>query len=37
MGLLTILELESSKMEKEESKMKAKEALAGLKARSQGL
>ena len=33
-GLLTILELESKKMIKEENKMKAQEALAGLKARS---
>jgi len=34
MGLITIMELESKKIEKEENKMKAQEALAGLKARS---
>ena len=33
-GLITIMELESKKVEKEENKMKAQEALAGLKARS---
>jgi hypothetical protein len=33
-GLITMMELESKKAEKEENKMKAKEALAGLKARS---
>ena len=36
-GLLAILELESKKMEKEEMKHKAQDALAGLKARSQHL
>ncbi len=34
MGLITILQLEAEKIEKEDNKMKAKEALAGLKARS---
>ena len=34
MGLLTILQLESKKLEKEESKMKAEEALAKLRVRS---
>jgi hypothetical protein len=34
MGLITILQLESSKAEKEESKMKAEEALSKLKQRS---
>ena len=34
MGLLAILQLEGKKAEKEEGRMKAKEALAGLKTRS---
>jgi len=34
MGLLAILQLEGKKVEKEEGRMKAKEALAGLKTRS---
>ncbi len=33
-GLMTILQLENKKAQKEESRAKAKEALAGLKARS---
>ena len=33
-GLLTILQLQNKKADKEDSKMKAKEALAGLKQRS---